>query len=138
MRSDRDHGATFIREVRVQYRGARLRCEDRLLGPEDVARIAHKIVRGDAREHFLAIYLDSRHRPIAYQVVSFGTADQSLVPPREIFQPAVLVGATAVIVMHYVSGHIMGVMWPRAICGRSLRLAGNPRSRPATGRSQGT
>jgi DNA repair protein RadC len=28
------------------------------------------VVGDDAREHFLAIYLDSRHRPIAYQVVS--------------------------------------------------------------------
>ena len=40
-----------------------------------------------AREHFLALYLDSRHRPIAYQIVSIGKADPSLVYPRERFQP---------------------------------------------------
>jgi DNA repair protein RadC len=57
-------------------------------------------VRDDAREHFVAVYLDGRHRPIAHQVVSIGTASASLVHPREVFQPAILVGAWAVIVAH--------------------------------------
>jgi len=57
-------------------------------------------VDDDAREHFLAVYLDGRHRPIAHQVVSVGTATASLVHPREIFQPAVLAGAVALLVLH--------------------------------------
>ena len=48
----------------------------------------------------MALYLDGRHRPIAHQVVSIGTASASLVHPREVFQPAILVGACAVIVAH--------------------------------------
>ena len=100
MRSDRDHGATFIREVRVQYGRARVRYESRILGPELAVELARKVVRDHAREHFLAIYLDSRHRPIAYQVVSIGTADQSLVHPREVFQPGLLCGAVALLVAH--------------------------------------
>jgi proteasome lid subunit RPN8/RPN11 len=43
---------------------------------------------------------DSRHRPIAYQVVSIGTADQSLVHPREVFQPGLLCGSVALLVAH--------------------------------------
>jgi DNA repair protein RadC len=100
MGNDRDHGATFLREVRVQYGRARVRYESRILGPELAIEIARKVVRDHAREHFLAIYLDARHRPIAYQIVSIGTADQSLVHPREVFQPALLCGAVALVVLH--------------------------------------
>ena len=100
MRSDRDHGTMFIREVRVQYRGPRLACTHPLLGPEDVVRFVRKAVRDHAREPFLAIYLDARHQGIAYQVVSIGTANQSLVHPREVFQPAVLTGSTALVLAH--------------------------------------
>jgi DNA repair protein RadC len=44
--------------------------------------------------------LDGRHRPIAYQVVSIGTATASLVHPREVFQAAIGAGAVALIVAH--------------------------------------
>jgi DNA repair protein RadC len=59
-----------------------------------------QVVTDDAREHFVAIYLDGRHRAIGHQVVSVGTATASLVHPREVFQPAILAGACAVIVGH--------------------------------------
>ena len=100
MGSERDHGATFIREVRVQYGRTRVRYESRIRGPELAVELARKVVRDHAREHSLGIYLDSRHRPIAYQIVSIGTADQSLVHPREVFQPGLLCGAIALLVAH--------------------------------------
>jgi DNA repair protein RadC len=59
-----------------------------------------QVVTDDAREHFVAIYLDGRHRAIGHQIVSVGTATASLVHPREVFQPAILAGACAVIVGH--------------------------------------
>jgi len=59
-----------------------------------------RVVRDDAREHFVALYLDTRHKPVAHQVVSVGTASASLVHPREVFQPAILVGSSAIIVAH--------------------------------------
>lgn len=90
----------FIREVAVRYVGRSARIATALRGPADVVEFLRRIVRDDAREHFVAIYLDGRHRPIAHQVVSIGTASASLVHPREVFQPAILVGACAVIVAH--------------------------------------
>src|SRR5574338_15618 len=65
-----------------------------------VERESIHFIREDAREHFVALYLDGRHRPIAHQVVSVGTASASLVHPREVFQPAVLIGACALLVAH--------------------------------------
>jgi DNA repair protein RadC len=90
----------FIREVAVRYVGRSARIASAIRRPEHVVDFMRRIVRDDAREHFLALYLDGRHRPIAHQVVSVGTASASLVHPREVFQPAILVGACAVIVGH--------------------------------------
>jgi DNA repair protein RadC len=92
--------AVRIREAVVRYRGSRRRVAGAMRNPEDVARFVRGVIGNDAREHFVAILLDGRHRPIAYQVVSIGTATASLVHPREVFQPAVGLGACAIIVAH--------------------------------------
>jgi DNA repair protein RadC len=91
---------TLIREAVVRYRGSPRRIGGALRGPVDVARFVRQLVASDAREHFVALMLDARHRPIAYQVVSVGTATASLVHPREVYQAAVGLGACALIVAH--------------------------------------
>ena len=91
---------TLIREAVVRYRGAPRRIGEALRNPVDVARFVRQLVANDAREHFVSLMLDARHRPIAYQVVSIGTATASLVHPREVYQAAVGLGACAVIVAH--------------------------------------
>ncbi len=93
-------GPTVIREAVLRYRGSRRRIPSAIRHPEDVARFVRGLVGNDAREHFVTLMLDARHRPIAYQVVSIGTATASLVHPREVFQSAVAVGAVGLIVAH--------------------------------------
>ncbi len=90
----------LIREAVVQYRGPRRRVAGKLVAPADAARFVRSLTLGEAREHFVTIMLDGRHRPIAYQVVSVGTATAALVHPREVFQSAVMVGACALIIAH--------------------------------------
>jgi DNA repair protein RadC len=89
-----------IREVAIRYVGARRRAPSQITRPEEVAQYLRRRVHDDAREHFVAIYLDGRHRPIADSVVSIGTATASLVHPREVFQPAVALGAVALLIGH--------------------------------------
>ncbi len=91
---------TQIREVAVSYKRSRRRIQSPLRAPADVFRFVRNAVGEDSREHFLAIYLDGRHRPIGFQTVSVGTATASLIHPREVFQPAIGIGAVAVIVAH--------------------------------------
>jgi DNA repair protein RadC len=91
---------TVIREAVVRYRGSRRRIPAAIRDPDNVARFIRGVVGNDAREHFVTLMLDGRHRPIAYQVVSVGTATASLVHPREVFQAAVAMGAVALIVAH--------------------------------------
>jgi DNA repair protein RadC len=89
-----------IREAVVSYRSPRRKLPDSVRNPIDVARFVRRVVGNDAREHLLVLMLDGRHKPIAYQVVSVGTATASLVHPREVFQAAIAAGAVAVIVAH--------------------------------------
>ncbi len=93
-------GLHLIREVAVRYIGRERRAPAAIREPRAVVEYLRRTVRDDAREHFVALYLDGRHRPVAHQVVSVGTATASLVHPREVFQPAILVGACALIVGH--------------------------------------
>jgi DNA repair protein RadC len=90
----------MIREAVIRYRGSRRRIAEAIHGPADVTGFVRRVVGNDAREHFVVLMLDGRHRPIAYQVVSIGTATASLVHPREVFQTAVGLGACGVIVVH--------------------------------------
>lgn len=71
----------------------------------DVPTVAAEIARafipaGDEREHFVALYVDSRSKVKGVCVVSIGTISASLVHPREVFRPAIVAGAAAVIVAH--------------------------------------
>ena len=90
----------MIREAVVQYRGPRRKAGEVMRSPVDVARFIRRVVGSDAREHFVTLMLDGRHRPIGYQRVSVGTATASLVHPREVFQTAIGLGAVALIVAH--------------------------------------
>ncbi len=91
---------TRVREVVLEYRGRALRAPGVIREPASAVDLARRIVRDDAREHFLAVYLDGRHRPIGHSVVSIGTATASLVHPREVYQSAVLLGAVSVLLLH--------------------------------------
>jgi len=95
-----NRGAIRIRDVVVKYGQREITACGRIRTPREATEFAQQIVEDDAREHFLAIYVDSRHIPIGYQVVHVGSANQSLVHPREVFQPAVLLGAVALVVLH--------------------------------------
>ena len=99
----------LVREVFIQYRGRALRAPAQISTPRDAADLARRIVKDHAREHFVVLYLDGRHRLVAHSVVSVGSANASLVHPREVFQSAVLLGAIAVILLH---NHPSGVLTP--------------------------
>ncbi len=68
--------------------------------PADLEPLLREEFRGCEREHFLALYLDARHRVTAVETVSIGSLDASLVHPREVFRPALALGAAALIVAH--------------------------------------
>lgn len=52
------------------------------------------------QEKVLAIFLDSKKRLISYKFVFIGTLDRSLIHPREIFNEAIKMHASTIILMH--------------------------------------
>lgn len=80
-------------------------------GPQDLHPVLRDEFRGLDRERFLALYLDTRHRILAVETVSLGSLNASLVHPREVFKPAVILSAAAVIVAH---NHPSGCSRPSA------------------------
>lgn len=111
--------ANLIREVTVRYTGPRRRAPASIRDPEAVAAYLRRRIHDDAREHLVAIFLDGRHQPIADQIVSVGTATASLVHPREIFQPAIAVGACSLLLAHnHPSGDVQPSAEDRAVTER--------------------
>ncbi len=93
--------------------------------PCDAALLLEPLLRREAREVFLAAYLDTKHRINAVQRVGLGAIDHVPVEPREVFTAALLTNAAAVIVAH---NHPSGDPEPsHADCAvtRRLVLAGN-------------
>lgn len=52
------------------------------------------------REEFVVLLLDAKNAFIGFNVVSVGSLTSSLVHPREVFKPAVLSNAAAMILLH--------------------------------------
>jgi DNA repair protein RadC len=67
--------------------------------PEDAARELADL-RNAAKECFVVITLDTKYRLIDRHLVSMGILDACLVHPREVFRPAILDQASAIVVSH--------------------------------------
>ncbi len=91
----------------------------------DVVALVRAFLRDDPRERFVAVYLDTRHRPIAVHDACTGTANGAAVHPREVFGPALQLAATALVVAHnHPSGDPTPSPEDRAVTER-LRQAGD-------------
>lgn len=82
-----------------------------LRSPERVHRLLQPRLRGLVRETFLVLLLDGKHRLEQVQTVSVGTLTSSLVHPREVFAPALVARAAALIAVH---NHPSGDVEPSA------------------------
>ena len=56
------------------------------------------------REQFLVCCLDAKNASIGVNIVSIGTLTLSLVHPREVFKPAILLNACTIIAVHNLCG----------------------------------
>ena len=78
-------------------------------------------VRGPI-ERFHVLYLDRKNRIISDELLSTGTVDHVPVYPREVIKRALVLNASALILIHYVARHIMDLLCPVFLCVRPSRL----------------
>lgn len=92
--------APRIRMVEIRLAAAEAKALYQVHGPDDVARLLHELIGDADREHFVAVYLDGRHRATHVHTVSVGHLSGTLVHPREVFKGALLANAKAIVVGH--------------------------------------
>lgn len=90
---------SYIREATIAYRGPRRKPPD-IKSPEAAWLFMRSLLTTEAKEHLLALYLDGGGKVISFSIVAIGCANHAPVHPREVFQPALVAGACAVVVGH--------------------------------------
>jgi DNA repair protein RadC len=89
----------------------RLERQGALMSPRDTEQFLKIRLGGRASEAFAVIWLDNRHRIIAFEELFYGTLDGASVHPREVVRAALKHNAAACIFSH---NHPSGVAEPSA------------------------
>jgi DNA repair protein RadC len=71
-----------------------------LTSPQSVVNAVRAKIQDKAREHFKLILLNTRNAILDISTISVGTANASLVHPREVFKKAIAHGASSVVLAH--------------------------------------
>ncbi|MBL7055341.1 DNA repair protein RadC [Candidatus Woesearchaeota archaeon] len=75
-------------------------CEKIVSNAADIASHYMEKLKDLKKEHFIAVFLDTKNKIICDKVISIGTLNSSLVHPREVFKEAIKVSANAIILVH--------------------------------------
>ncbi|WP_313025559.1 RadC family protein [Pseudomonas lopnurensis] len=86
--------AMRILDRRLFHRGPEL------IKPESVARYLKLKLARLEHEAFSVVFLDSKHRPLAFEILFHGTVDSAVVYPRQVVKRALAHNASAIILAH--------------------------------------
>lgn len=98
-----------VLEMGRRHLWERLQRGEALGSPDDTRRYLTARLRHHGQEVFAALFLDNRHRVIAFEELFRGTIDAASVYPREVVRRALAHNAAALIVAH---NHPSGVAEP--------------------------
>lgn len=88
----------YVREMTTRtYRG---KPPAPIRGPDDALKILRPRFKDQTRETFLVVLLNARHEVLGIETVSVGSLNASIVHPREVFRPALIHSAAAIILAH--------------------------------------
>ena len=87
-------------ELAVRLGAQPLNAATPIRSSRDVFSALRSRLRGEAREHFIAIALDARNRPVAEITVAIGGLSSCAVSPADCFREIVRESAGAVIFVH--------------------------------------
>jgi DNA repair protein RadC len=117
--------ASVLASLELARRLARAEVPKRQPMSSALAVVRYLILKYAVRDQEVlgALFIDVRHRLMGEGEIVRGTLHRTTVEPREIYRQALLRGAAAVVLWHYVARNIMPVMWPSPLCGRGFRPA---------------
>lgn len=92
----------IIREMKTIYTKEKIKA-DRINGkiqtPQDVYDVFNYL-ENETKEHFIAIFLSTKHKILGYEIVSIGSLNGAIAHPREIFKTAILANCCDMILVH--------------------------------------
>jgi DNA repair protein RadC len=90
-----------VYEASISYTLVQLGNDTKVNSPQAVtAYLQSAFATHPTQESFWVILLDRKNRAIGRVLISLGTLTSCLVHPREVFKPAILASASAIIVAH--------------------------------------
>jgi DNA repair protein RadC len=98
-----------VRELACRYFEETLPIGEAIRSPEDTKVFLLARLRDRPHEVFCCLYLDNRHRILAFEELFRGTIDGTSVYPREVVKQALALNAAAIILAH---NHPSGVAEP--------------------------
>lgn len=99
-----------LKQVRVYLKEATpLYSNEEISSPEAAIKVMSETLAGLDRETCCLVVLDSRNRPITYNVLSIGDATSTVVPIQNCFRSVILSAGTGLILVH---NHPSGILKP--------------------------
>lgn len=98
-----------VLEMARRHLHEHLQAGDALTSPTLTRQYLRAQLRDEAREVFAVLFLDARHRVLAFEPLFYGTIDGAAVYPREVVKRCLRHNAAAVIVAH---NHPSGIAEP--------------------------
>jgi DNA repair protein RadC len=71
-----------------------------IMTPRDVYNYVCERFKGEGKDHFVALYLDTKNKVVKEETVSIGTLNTAVVHPREVFKTAIKENANSMILVH--------------------------------------
>lgn len=108
---------TFVSEARPEYMGtpimppvwklqlvrdpnSSVSTRTQVCCPADVATVLMSYISNEAQEHFVVVALDAKNHILGVNTVYVGNVSAILLRAAEVFRPAILLNAAAIIVSH--------------------------------------
>lgn len=93
-------GIKLFQAIALRYAREQIRQKISLTSVYQVANYFRERLGKEKKEHFMVLLLDSQNNFIRTEEISMGTLNQTLVHPREVFEPAMRYLAAKIIVAH--------------------------------------
>lgn len=75
------------------------RKETRITSPKEAYLACHDL-SGKTQEHIAVLFLGPRQHILERHIIAIGTADTSLIHPRDVFRPAIQANAIGIVLVH--------------------------------------
>lgn len=89
-----------IVKIKMVKESSILYAKRRINSPSDGVDLVKEFLQGEDREHFVAVYLNTKNEPTAIHTVSIGTINASLIHPRELFKVAINANSAGILLFH--------------------------------------